>query len=114
MEQEGDIRDEHGLVLPCVEQGPVGAIGNGKDVRSHLVPGATAVNVDDLWGVDWESLVGVHHHQEETRVGLYDRTHQPTKMSMNVLNFQEFDRENASHRNPGGGVRETGRRRNAS
>ena len=72
----GLVRDEHGLVLPGVEHGPVGSVGDGEDVRSHLVPLATAVDVDDLRGVHGEPLVGVHHHQEQARVGLKKKTNQ--------------------------------------
>lgn len=39
-------------------------------MRRGLVPSLALVEIDDLLGVDWESLVWVDSHTEESRVGL--------------------------------------------
>lgn len=49
---------------------PVGVVRDGVDVRWHLVALLALVHLDDLLRVDGQHLVGVHHHAEETRVGL--------------------------------------------
>lgn len=49
---------------------PVGIVGDGVDVRRHLVALLALVHLDDLLRVDRQHLVGIHDHTKETGVGL--------------------------------------------
>lgn len=53
-----------------LQHGAVGRVGDGEDVRWHLMALLALVEVHDLLGVDGQALVGVDHHAEQTRVGL--------------------------------------------
>lgn len=49
---------------------PVGGVGDGIDVRGHLVSLLALVHVDYVLSVDGQVFVRVDHNTEETRVGL--------------------------------------------
>ena len=53
---------------------PIVNICYGKDVGRDLVPLLPLVDLDNLLGVDGETLVGVHHHAEQPRVSLNIKT----------------------------------------
>ena len=55
---------------PTKQHVPVSLVGDGVDVRRHLVPFLALVHVDHLLCVDWQPFVGVDHHTEQARVGL--------------------------------------------
>ena len=57
-------------LLKSYSHSPVGDVGDGEHMRRHLVSFLPLVDLDDLLGVDGESLVGVDNHAEEPRVGL--------------------------------------------
>ena len=48
----------------------VGAVGDGEDVRRHLVASFALVDGDGAVGVDGEPLVRVDGHAEQARVGV--------------------------------------------
>ena len=48
----------------------VGTVGDGEDVRRHLVAPAGLVDGDGAVGVDRKTLVRVDGHTEQARVGL--------------------------------------------
>lgn len=50
---------------------PVGVVRDGVDVRWNLVAFLALVHLDDLFRVDGQHLVGIHHHAEEARVCLW-------------------------------------------
>lgn len=50
---------------------PVGVVRDGVDVRGNLVAFLALVHLDDLFRVDGQHLVGIHHHAEEARVRLW-------------------------------------------
>ena len=52
------------------KHGPVGDVSDGEHMGRHLVPLLALVDLDDLLGVDGKPLVGIHHHTEQSRVGL--------------------------------------------
>lgn len=54
---------------------PVGVVCDGVDVWRHLVTFLALVHVDDLFRVDGQHLVGVHHHTEQTGVRLWGERH---------------------------------------
>lgn len=56
-----------------LQHAPVGRVGDGVDVRRHLVPLLALVHFDDLLRVDGQLLVGIDHHAEEARVRLPNR-----------------------------------------
>merc|ERR1711970_1616738 len=62
--------DQHGVVLGVLEHVPMGALSNGPQVGGTLVPPLTQVDLADPVGIQGVTLVGVHHHREETRVGV--------------------------------------------
>ena len=52
---------------------PVGNVGDGKDMGRHLMSLLPLVDLNDLLCVDGKPLVGVHHHAEQTGVGLVQK-----------------------------------------
>lgn len=48
----------------------VSVISDGEDVGWHLISPLALVHVNDLLGIDGQSLVGIHSHTEKSRVGL--------------------------------------------
>lgn len=60
------------MVLTISQHVVVGVIRDGEQVRRHFSATLSLVLHGDLIGVDRESLVGIHRHTEETRVGLYE------------------------------------------
>ncbi len=52
---------------------PVCGVRDCEDVRRHLVPLLALVQLDDLFRVDGQALVRVHHHAEEAGVRLEKR-----------------------------------------
>ena len=48
----------------------VGAVGDGEEMRRHLVPPLADVHLDHRVRVDRVALVRVDHHAEQARVGL--------------------------------------------
>lgn len=50
----------------------VGTIRDGEKMGWHLSTASATVNLHDSVGVDRESLVGIDHNAEKTRVGLRD------------------------------------------
>ena len=55
--------------------GVVGTLGDGEDVRRHLVPPLAAVEADSSHGVDREPLVRVDSDTEEAGVGVDQTLH---------------------------------------
>lgn len=49
---------------------PVGSVGDRIDVRGHLVSLFAFVHLHNLFGVDWQILVGVYDNAEQAWVGL--------------------------------------------
>jgi hypothetical protein len=54
-----------------LKHGPVGRVGDGKDVRWYFMPLLALIQVYDLLRVDGQTFVGVHHYAEKSRVCLY-------------------------------------------
>ena len=52
---------------------PVGSVCDGKDMGRHLMSLLPLVDLNDLLCVDGKPLVGVHHHAEQTGVGLVQK-----------------------------------------
>ena len=48
----------------------VGVISNREDMRRHLVPSLAFVHINHFLSVDWQSLVGIHSHTKQSRIGL--------------------------------------------
>ena len=61
------MREEKLLTLQHVR---VGVVGDGEEMRRHLIAALAAVLVNDALTVDRQSLVGVDAYAEESRVGL--------------------------------------------
>lgn len=57
--------DERGTGV-TLQHVPVGVIGDGVDMRRHLMAFLALVHLDDLLRVYWQHLVGIHHHTEQT------------------------------------------------
>lgn len=55
---------------------PVGVVSDGVDVRGHLVSFLPFVHINDLFWVNGQHLVGVHHHTEQARVCLGEKKQQ--------------------------------------
>merc|ERR1711892_383638 len=62
--------DQHSVVFLILQHVPVGSLSNGPQVRGALVPPLSKVYLADPVGVDGVPLVGVHHNNEETGVGV--------------------------------------------
>lgn len=62
--------DDAALVPAVAFHVEVAVVGNGEDVGGHLPYLLVGVLADVLWRVDGEQLVGVHSHQDGTRVCL--------------------------------------------
>ncbi len=56
--------------LLTLQHGPVCPVGDGEEVRGHLVPPLAQVELNHCGGVDGKPLVGVDHHAEEAGVGV--------------------------------------------
>lgn len=62
--------DDAALVPAVAFHVEVAVVGNGENVGGHLPYLLVGVLADVLWRVDGEQLVGVHSHQDGTRVCL--------------------------------------------
>lgn len=62
---------------------PVGVVCDGVDVRRHLVAFLALVHLDDLLRVDWQHLIGIDDHAEQTRVRL--RTERRSEAQCNIF-----------------------------
>lgn len=62
--------DDTALVPAVAFHVEVAVVGNGEDVGGHLPYLLVGVLADVLWRVDGEQLVGVHSHQDGSRVCL--------------------------------------------
>lgn len=66
----GHLPDDTTLVPVVAFHVEIAIVGNGKDVGGHLPYLLVGVLADVFWRVDGEQLVGVHGHQDGTRVRL--------------------------------------------
>ena len=62
--------DQHGLILAVGKHVDVGSVGNGENVRRHLVTPFASIKFRASLGVYGESFVGVNSYTEEARVGV--------------------------------------------
>lgn len=65
---------------PTLHHVSVGIIGDGVDMRGDFMSFLPFVHVDDLLWVNGQHFVGVHHHAEQARIRLREKT----KKKMNV------------------------------
>ena len=72
---------------------PVGVVCDGVDVWRHLVAFLALIHLDDLFGVDGQHLVGIHHHAEQTRVRLWRAGIQETSSSSSsyIMTSEQLD-----------------------
>ena len=62
--------DDDALVLPGLQHGVVGGVGDGEDVWRELAQPLVLVHLDVLGVVDGEELEGVERDQDRAHVGV--------------------------------------------
>lgn len=72
---------QHVVTSVTLHHVPVGVVCDWVDVRRHLVTFLALVHINDLFWVDWQHLVGVHHHTEQTWVSLEGEREQMSMIS---------------------------------
>jgi hypothetical protein len=68
----------------------VGAVCNRVNMRRVLIPPLVPVGLNDLFGVDGQLPVGIHSHQEETRIRLngHEQVHAAKSASTHIYEIR--------------------------